>query len=160
MDPLCYLLYVSVLFCDPVAQQYTDAASTVPPEHWQLIKWVGIQDAPTGRASPDGVVLLPYERKGGVLRHEVGHMVAYSNDHELGRLFELIFWYEGQPRWRTPTRYARKSPAEDFAESYRFFIEGRLAGCCPERARWLRERVPYLAEYEGVRPSELPPAAT
>jgi hypothetical protein len=53
------------------------------------------------------------------------------------------------PRWELPSRYARTSPAEDFAESYRAFIEGRLGACCAWRAAWLREVVPRLAEYEG-----------
>ena len=149
MDPLCWLLYVSVIFCDPAAQQYAEAAATVPPEHWRLVKWVGLQYAPHGSASPDGLVFLPSQRKDSALRHEVGHMVAYAKDEELGDLFELIFWQDDQPRWRTATSYARKSPAEDFAESYRTFIEGRLQECCPERARWMRNVVPGLVEYEG-----------
>src|SRR5437899_1860674 len=36
LDPLCLLLGAWVVFCDPAAQQYAEAASRVPPEHWSL----------------------------------------------------------------------------------------------------------------------------
>src|SRR6266508_2647156 len=134
-DPLCLLLGAWVLLCDPAAQQYAEAASRVPAEHWRLVKWVGIQAAPDATADNHGSIVLPIERDDGALFHEVGHQVAFAHDNELGDLWALLFWFEGKPRYRLPSSYARTSPAEDCAESYRSFIEGRLERCRPERAR-------------------------
>src|SRR5687768_12133925 len=142
MDLLCWLLTAAVLFCDPAAQQYAEAAANVPPAHWQLVRSVGLRFDGPASTSDTGHVLLPQEYRPRGLYHEVGHLVAWANNSELGRLYELLFWHANRPRYRTPTDYARTDPAEDFAESYELFIDGRLVRCCPERARFMREWVP------------------
>ena len=43
-----------------------------------------------------------------------------------------------------PSRYAWTKPSEDFAESYRAFIDGKLQGCCVERARFMWEEETVL----------------
>jgi hypothetical protein len=150
MEPLCWLLYVSVLACDPRAQAYTEAAQSVPGEHWQLVQQVRIWDFPFAAADiSTGEIVLSSSVDPIGLWHEVGHFVGSADAGRLEELFGLIFWYQGRPRWSSPSSLAVPSISEDFAESYARFIEGSLQDCCPERARWMRDTVPGLADYEG-----------
>jgi hypothetical protein len=152
MDLACALLPALVLCCDPLAQQYADAAAAVPPGHWQLVRRVLIlpADADHGTATSDGTIELPPIRRVIVLHHEVGHLIGWVGESERLRQWEAVAWSDGRPRWRLPSRYAGTNAQEDFAESYAFFLEGWLGECCEQRALLLREMLPELERYEGA----------
>jgi hypothetical protein len=118
------------------------------------VKFVGLTDERGGRARSSGIIYLPTERKYSVLRHGVDHPVAYADGGDLGKLWALVLWDGDRPRWNLPSRYARTSPADDFAESYRAFLEGERETCCVERVRFMRESV---LSREGHRGQALQP---
>ena len=152
MNPLCFLLSVTVVWCDPAAQQYAEAAAAVPSEHWRLVKAVSVwrQDgADVTIGAHPGHVSLPADRDAWALWHEVGHLVGERDGRRAGQVWSLVAWHEGRPLWPTPTDYAETDAREDLAESYAAFIAGELADCCPQRAALLVDLVPELAGYEG-----------
>ena len=152
MNPLCFLLSVTVVWCDPAAQQYADAAAAVPPEHWRLVKTVAIwrqDDGATTIGAHPGHMYLPEERWDWALWHEVGHLVGERDGRRAGQVWALVAWSGNRPRWTTPTDYAETDAREDLAESYAAYIAGELSDCCPERAALLVDLVPELARYAG-----------
>lgn len=101
------------------------------PEHWYCA------------IVPNGIV-LPRRRRDAALLHEVGHIVSFRDDYALLTAWSAAFWPDGQARGAVVSEYATTTPGEDFAEAYRYQVEGRLSACCAERYAWLRARMPGL----------------
>jgi hypothetical protein len=56
----CLLLWTTVLGCNPVAQNYFDAASVVPTQHLELVREIEITHADHAYATYDsGRISLP-----------------------------------------------------------------------------------------------------
>jgi hypothetical protein len=158
VELVCYLLTAIITARHPAAQQYTDAAAAIPPDHWKLVQRDTIWGFPFGaEPAADGEILLHRQLEGAALPQVVGHLVGHVNGDELQDLWTLIFWYEGRALWRTVSQHAASSPTEHFAESYRWSIEGRLQGCCLRRSVWMRKAELGRPEYKqpgGLRNDE------
>jgi hypothetical protein len=140
----CFLLWVAVAGCDDRADQYAQAAARVRPEHWSMVSVVTIYGRCGGQALGNRV-WLPRHVNELALFHEVGHIVF--REQGLYDEWQRQFWPNNQWRGSVPTSYARRNgPREDAAESYMTLMTGVLDVCCRERAAWLRQRLPEMAD--------------
>jgi hypothetical protein len=90
-----------VLGCNPVAQNYLDAAAMVPPQHLALVREIEISHADHAYATYDsGWISLPARRDDRLIyhfTHEVGHLVFYANDQDLMFAWIAWFWWHNVP---------------------------------------------------------------
>ena len=168
---VCFLLGVAVLGCDPGAAAYQEAAQRIPPEHWRLVPavrlWTGggrscypgdesLNPAACAPLAPAGGIVLPRQRSDATLLHEVGHIVAAVDNWALQRAWQEALWPTGLPLpgARMPDYAAKlwqrgehdRARREDFADVYRFQIEGALNDY-PERAAWFAAELPVVVAH-------------
>jgi hypothetical protein len=78
--------------------------------------------------------------------HEVGHTIAFAEEHRLQREFNRVFWPRGERDRRlgnSVTVYGLMHPSEDFAEA---FLHYRHSGelmirVASQRYAWMRDHV-------------------
>ena len=117
---LCFLLYVAVLNCEPLAQEYLPALQTVPTAHWLQVTGIGIKvgsgrgmECDPTRKGPicsvyPGGIALPYPVKTRTIQHEVGHIIAQQHDGRLYRQWARAVWPGGVLSGRPQSTYTRR----------------------------------------------------
>jgi hypothetical protein len=98
----CLLLWITVLGCNPVAQNYLDAASAVPAQHLALVREIEITHADHAYATYDlGRISLPARRDDKLVyhfTHEVGHLVFSADAQALQFRWGAWFRWGNVPR--------------------------------------------------------------
>jgi hypothetical protein len=161
----CVLLWISVVGCNPVAQNYLAAASIVPPTHLALVREIEITHEDHASVTPGvGRISLPARRDDRLLyhfSHEVGHLVFHANDQDLQFRWAAWFWWSNVPRGQLSGYTARvlaagdwwQAAKEDTADSYAALFTGDPLD--PERRAWLCEQVDGLAELAACTDSDM-----
>jgi len=144
MNPLCFLLGVAVLDCNPQAQEYLEAFERVPAEHRNLVKLLDVDaDRTRGRSNRDGTIRITAGDHQHQLFHEVGHLVGWDDHDRLLQAFTERFWPRGKPlRGKPSSQYAAEKGAdEDFPETYWRWLRGDRGS---NRVRWLAQQLQGL----------------
>jgi hypothetical protein len=105
---------------------YERAWRQLPARHQALVRSIQVDRTSSGQAREKdmSVHLTPWNQKSGdgLLWHEVAHIVLYAHPR-LETLWNKQFWPEGVALGLPVSGRAAHSPEEDFAESYKEFIE-------------------------------------
>jgi hypothetical protein len=105
---------------------YERAWRQLPARHQALVRSIQIDRTSSGQAREKdmSVHLTPWNQDSGdgQLWHEVAHIVLYAHPR-LETLWNRQFWPEGVALGQLVSSRAAHSPEEDFAESYKEFIE-------------------------------------
>jgi hypothetical protein len=153
------LLWISVVGCNPVAQNYLDAASLIPAQHLALVREIEITHEDHASVSTTtGRVSLPPQKNDKRLyhlSHEFEHLVFHANGQDLQFHWATWFWWSNVPRGQLSGSTARvlaagdwwQAAQEDAADSYAALFTGDPLD--PDRRAWLCEQVDGLARLAG-----------
>ena len=126
--------------------------------------WAEVYDIPgftSGATGGNGTMTFYHGTKNivqALFDHEMGHIAGQKSEGEQDQWLDGFFeWITGAPQnvpegWQEAAKkdgnhvsdYATKSPSEDFAETYRFYIEAKRNG--PEAFEDFREEYPARAK--------------
>ena len=120
---------------------YREPFGRCPAAHRALIKRIVINDWTHAQSSRDGTMRLTVRGSSGDVEHETGHHVSWQDDDKLLKMFARKFWRTGRASGLPVSRYAKSSLAEDFAESYRCYVERSLSEKSRSRFEWMEKYV-------------------
>ena len=120
---------------------YREPFARCPAAHRDLVKRIVVNAWTHAESSRDGTMRLTVRGSSGDVEHETGHHVSWQDDDKLLKMFARKFWRHGRASGTPVSKYAKSSLAEDFAESYRCYVERSLAEKSRSRFEWFERFV-------------------
>ena len=138
----CLLLTTPVIVetvgqCYIVLAEFTNEYRLVPRIHQNLVDRIVVVHSSHSSSNKNGVIQLRLGARPGELLHEVGHQVSYQRG--IQEKWDRRFWPGGQPRGKLLSGYARTNSHEDFAETYRLWLQEDPRASA--RLKWIRDHL-------------------